>query len=606
MGKSNRIREKKAAAAKVPASVKRNNKKGMPEWVITMIAIVLAASVLLGVALSLLSSNGVFGRMNTVVRSENYKVNANVMSYFFYSTYNDFYSQYSSYISSMLDPSVSLKKQQYKAATATTPAMTWYDYFMNQTVETVKSLVFYCEEANALGLKLEEEDLNEIEAAIDSIESTATMYGYSTNAYISNMYGPGVQVSDVRKAMQMSALANKCMQHITDVLEGKITDERIDSTYAADKKLYNVVDYTYYTFSVKYNDVAKEVLGATYTAEQLKEKKDEVLKAYKEAIAEAKAKAEALKTDSSASEEDFLKAIVTITVEKEFDAAYGAKTIADADKPTAENLEIIKKAMIAELIAEVMEDKETPTDAAKDKKAYDVDVTDAYAKVLNEVKETVFSKAAAQKDSSTADKIAYSEANDFLKWAYAEERAAGETNLIHTGDGSKEDDKFDAPTTANITVYLLRKPQYADETRTRNVTYMIFASKTAAEKAIADLADKGTLTADIFKEFAEASTTASGHNSIEDYVLGSLGSDVFDEWLFDEKTLAGSATTEPLKLSDTTYLVAFYEGEGNLTWRVGVKNAILEADYDAEYERITKKFETTVHVQESLDNIVKA
>lgn len=606
MGKSNRIKEKRAIAPKKPSVAKRKDKKGMPSWLMTVITITVTALILIGVAVSLLAENGVFGRLNTVVRTDNYKVNANMMSYYFYTNYNEFYSQYSSYIGDMLDTSVSLKEQNYSEATETEPAVTWYDYFMEQTVESVKSLLYYCEEADALGVKLEDAELEEIDAAIEALETQAATYGYSTNAYISNMYGPGVQKSDVRKAMKYSALANKCMTHISEDLEGKITDERIDASYAADPKEYNVIDYSSYSFSVTYTDIAKEILGENYTDADLAGRKTEVVEAYKAAIEDAKAKANAIKSDTAVTEENFLKAVLKDYAEKEFDTAYKAKTVTEADKPTDDNFKIIKDGIIAQIVTEVMEDKATGEDAAKDLKAYGVDVTETYGKTLNEVKTTVFTKVDTQKDSCKTDKAGYSASSDFLTWAFADGRGVGDTNVIHTGDGSTADDTFASPTTSTVTVYLLRATQRQDETKTRNVSYMVFSSQASAESAIAELGGMGSVTQEGFEAFAEASATATAHNTMTDYVKESLGSDVFDNWLYDALRLPGNITTTPLALDESTYLVAFYVGEGVPTWRADVKSALLEADYDSYVTDMTAKYEPTVKVQKSLDNVVEA
>ena len=605
MGKSNRIRKTRAIGVKKPATAKNRNKKGMPGWLMTLLTIVITVAILGGVALSLLSSNGVFGRMDTIVRSENYKVNANMMAYFFYTNYNDFYSNYSSYLGDMLDTSVSLKEQNYSEATETTPAVTWYDYFMDQTVESVKSMLYYCEEADALDVTLDKEDLAQIEEAIDTIAMTASTNGYSTNAYIATIYGPGVQVSDVRKAMTYSTLASKCMNHISLLLEEKITDDRISETYGKDKRAYNVVDYTYYTFSVSYTDIAKEVLGENYTEAELNENKNTVLEAYKAAIQEAKDKADALKSDDAVSVSDFEKAIFTHEATKSFETTYKTKTVADEDKPSDADLETIKAAMIEEVVAEVMGDKITE-DAAKDNKAYGVEVTEAYATTINSVKTAVTTAVSTVKKSNTVDKAYYSESSDAMTWAFAEERGVGDTTVIRTGDGSKEDDTFEKPSSASISVYLLRETQRADESHARNVSYMLLADASTAKKAIRDLKEMEELTPEAFDAYAEESNAVTGHSNLENCTKGYLGNDTFDEWLFNESMEEGTLTTTPLKIDDSTQMVAYYYGEGDEVWRVAVFSTILSEDFESYYADMTAKYETTIKVQESLDDVVMA
>ena len=84
MGKANRIRNQRASTVLNP-SVKpaKKNNQGMPSWAVNLIAIAITAFVVITIALSLLSANGVFGRLTTAMSSDNFRVNENVMKYFY-------------------------------------------------------------------------------------------------------------------------------------------------------------------------------------------------------------------------------------------------------------------------------------------------------------------------------------------------------------------------------------------------------------------------------------------------------------------------------------------------------------------------------------------
>ena len=125
MGKSNRIRNAKASATiagiKTPAK-----KQGMPSWALNLITILIAAVILFSVAFSLLTANGVFTRMQTAVKSDNFRVNANMMTYYFKTQYSSFVSENSSYLSYYgLDTSISLKDQYVD--TNDESQGTWFD-----------------------------------------------------------------------------------------------------------------------------------------------------------------------------------------------------------------------------------------------------------------------------------------------------------------------------------------------------------------------------------------------------------------------------------------------------------------------------------------------
>jgi hypothetical protein len=100
MGKSNRIRNNRANE-KLASSygIKTKEKKGMPNWAMSLIAILITLAVILSVVFSLLSANGVFLRMQTAVSSENFKVNGNMMSYFFNLEYQNFQQEHANYLS---------------------------------------------------------------------------------------------------------------------------------------------------------------------------------------------------------------------------------------------------------------------------------------------------------------------------------------------------------------------------------------------------------------------------------------------------------------------------------------------------------------------------
>ena len=200
MGKSNRIRANRSDS-KISAPVKAKKKGGMPSWLLSTIIIILTAAVLFTVIGSVLSVNGTINRMRTTVVSENYKVTGTMMAYFYHSAYQSFQSSYSSYMSSFsLDTEKSLKDQIYGD-----PALggletsylgaftgTWYDYFMSIAVSNAKQILSYCEEANARGLALTEEDQLAIDEELLNLDLLAAQTLCTTEQYITYTYGEGL------------------------------------------------------------------------------------------------------------------------------------------------------------------------------------------------------------------------------------------------------------------------------------------------------------------------------------------------------------------------------------------------------------------------------
>ena len=143
MGKSNRIRVTRANERVQTIGVKR--KKEMPSWAVSLIAIILTVAIVAGVAVSLMSANGVFNRMTTTVSSKHYTVNANMMSYYFKLQYENFYNSYGSYFSSMLDTSKSLKEQNYSDRTKEQAEATLdlLKYILSDEAQKITSEVHY-------------------------------------------------------------------------------------------------------------------------------------------------------------------------------------------------------------------------------------------------------------------------------------------------------------------------------------------------------------------------------------------------------------------------------------------------------------------------------
>ena len=140
------------------------------------------------------------------VTSKNFTVTGAMLSYYFYQNYSDFLNQYgtmSSYLG--LDISMSLKDQSAMDSSG----QTWFEYFMDPTLEQIKVMLVYCESAKEDGIQLYSHELNNIDNAIDAIIDSAEEYGYSTSSYISSLYGLGVSTDDIKAAMELEALCQK-------------------------------------------------------------------------------------------------------------------------------------------------------------------------------------------------------------------------------------------------------------------------------------------------------------------------------------------------------------------------------------------------------------
>ncbi len=615
---------------KISKAKKNKNSRGssgIPNWLLTTLVIIVVVAVLATCVGTFVASSGVAMRLSTAVTLDDYKVNGNMMSYFFQTTYMDFVNNYSSYMSYLsLDQYTSLKEQQFNPAGSYDSAFlgefkgTWFDYFMTQTKDSVKNLLIYCSEADRLGITLNDEDQAEIDASIDTLLiNIRSSYGagLSDATCIANVYGKGVSKADLRKAMELSALASKAAQQISDDIEGAITDERINSEYDSNKRDYNLVDYFTYSFDVYYDDVVAEKYGDEKKVEDLTdEEKAAVLALYKEKIAAAHASAKELASKTTLDE--FKAWVINYAANNLYDENYETATekIANENIPDKADLDTIKEKTIAAVIKEVTEGKEevtedvvtTEADSVKTYKLYDITIKSEFAEAAKTLKSKLFTAVLSAKEDGLMEKTNYiapdedDKKDDFSEWAFSADRKANDTTNIETGDGANEatvevkDEKFTAE------VSILIKPEYRDETLSRNFAYMLFTKEDAAKKAIEALEATEGLDKDKFLEKAKDSAVAAeAYQYLEDCVIGTMQSEELDEWLYSAK--AGEYTKTAIKMSDGSFMVALYVSEGETAaWEYTVKSAIYNEDYIAYEERMTTDFASSVVFNDKVIN----
>ena len=574
MGKSNRIKATHAEK-KIVTPTKRNTSKGMPLWLKSAIAAVIALAVLAVCLMGLLASNGVIGRYKKAIYTDNFSVSQNMFTYIFMSQYSSFVSENSSYLSSYgLDTTKSLKDQVFGEN-----GETWYDYFEQLTVNQATQLLLYCEEANARDIELDDDDMVTIDEQIASIKTQAASY-VSVNAYISANYGEGIKLKDIKNVFKLSALASKAQIAVQEELEDAITLDEVQALYDKDAKLFNSVDYSTYSITVNYKDVAAEVLGKSdYTNTELEQKADEVLAKYTEKINDAKATVEALKAIKVV--DDFNKKVFELSAIKQYDAKYDANELEDADIPAEDVVSAVKDIVIKNIVDAVVEEKDkTATAYTESEGTYKIGentVTEKFAKFVDETQTSVFASVLSSKSTYIVEKATYTADDDFSTWAYDAARAANDTTTILAGDGSKGEEVANESGTFTASAYILTKAQYRDEDLSKNFVYSVYSSEASAKSAIAAFA-AGTLSVDNFKTIA-TSNNASGTSQFESYVAGRFGVDAFDAWLFDEETAIGDYTEAPITVDTSTYLVAYYYEDSDANWIISVKTDIFSEKY---------------------------
>jgi hypothetical protein len=397
--------------------------------------------------------------------------------------------------------------------------------------------------------------------------------------------------------MKYSTLASKAMDAVTEELDGQITDALISSTYDDKKQDFDVIDFSFYSFRVDYEEVAKETLGEDFETlmENNEDNQNKVLEAYKAAVEKAKADAEALAELTDA--EAFKKAVLAVVADESYADAYKTQKVADVKGELSDDeLAELRSAMIAESLAAAMGEKTensiTIEEDAETGTAYGKTVSAAMIEALEKVKAELDGDLSSALTSYVIDKATYTKDDDFSEWAFAADRAEGDTKVLMQGDGEDEELGTEKGYTyANV--YYLRALPHADTEKTRDVEYALFSTEDKAKAAIEALKDLDTIDHEAFEK-AVGDNGSTGHADVEDCYEGRIGSTTFDAWLFDEETEVGEFTPTALKLDDSTWCVARYTGEGEETWKVTVHSSILSEKFEAYYDAMEEKYAITV------------
>lgn len=244
MGKGNRSRNERRNAVDPRAAEKAQTLKQQKTNKLLggIVGVVVALILVFGIVISAISSSGVFLRSATSASTANFSVDSAVMTYFLKSNYYSFVNQMSDYLSYFnLDTSLPLKTQSYS------DTQTWFTYFANQAKSSVEELLILCEAANAAGMSVNDEAVqNIVDDYMESLKTNAKANGMSKKQYIANAYGAGIKEKDVRAAIEFSALASVYQEQLLESFT--YTDEDLEAYYSENANSFKTVDYKSYTY----------------------------------------------------------------------------------------------------------------------------------------------------------------------------------------------------------------------------------------------------------------------------------------------------------------------------------------------------------------------
>ena len=168
---------------------------------------------------------------NEIILSQkdgHYSVDGAMMSFFFNEKIMNWYQQYGAYASYFnLDFSKSLKIQTHSED------KTWYDYFYERTETELMLYIAYANAAHEKGFELDDENMEDIDKLVETLEQTIDAYGLS----YSDFYGADVDGDVVRRCYEIVCLASEYADRLYEEFETVIeSDEKRLLQYVADNK----------------------------------------------------------------------------------------------------------------------------------------------------------------------------------------------------------------------------------------------------------------------------------------------------------------------------------------------------------------------------------
>ena len=609
MGKGNRTRNERASETLVTVVTPRqtSKNKGMPTWVGTLIVVAVLALLVLFVTFVVLNSRGTFQRMRTFAETEHYEVTVPMMSYMVYTKYQSTISMYDQYSTQFganiqigggeggnaLDKTKSLREQIYSSTKDelgnVVTQKTWFDYFAEAAEKDVCNYLACCEEARLNGVKLDKEDKAFINEQLDAIKEYAAENGYSTNGYVSLLYGQGVILKDVRNMLELIQLASKWSELKADEFFNGVSDERMEEHYAANKATYDVYcNYTSYTFTTTFvpsqNADAATATTENATAAEKYKAEQEKFAGYVEELSKA--------TDAA----DFrmkLTNILLIEEKAKSEEAKGGALTPEEEAACSKAVEDkVSKAMHTNMNAD--NEGENEEDLYEwlfeSKTENNVKV---YLRKEGDVKkfETV---EKAYEEPAEGEEIEYEEAMSIYTAGCFNAGMHRNNDMVRsvghilfksaTFDGLTSTDKLTGVTKEIADKVLARDGVITAYAMAGELLDMMLAEGKITEETRQDGSKYYKVDKDVFEQYGNTYTEDS--NVFYDNVYKGQMVAEFENWLFDAVRVEGEISyPEPVE-TDYGYHIMYYVGNEIEAWKSDIRIDLSDADNTAYLESI--------------------
>ena len=220
-------------------------------FVVVLAVLVVAA---LGVGITqAVANSGIRERKSVAMTVGDETVSSAEMSYYFSDYCRNYYSQNSTFLQYIMDPTSPLDSQVYNPETGET----WADFMLEMAQDNVRSIYALSSAAEAAGHTLSADEEAGIDDTISTMQLYAQLYGFSDlETYLKAMYGKGSTEESYREYCRRSTLANSYYNAYSESLS-------YDDAALREAEQDNYDAYSSFTYYSYYLSASKFLEGGT-------------------------------------------------------------------------------------------------------------------------------------------------------------------------------------------------------------------------------------------------------------------------------------------------------------------------------------------------------
>lgn len=224
-----------------------NKKSNRLKWTALAVLSVLVACL---VALMIFIQPAFFLKRIVSAKTENFKVDSAMMSYFLYEEYREFINEnYASIEQYNLKNDISLKKQ---SCCLLDNEASWFDYFKDKAKKTVKKQLLFAEGAKKAKISLSHSDRRNINKKVEQIKDAAERTHRTEKEQLEFLYGKGVDFDTVERCLELEFLSNRFYD---TAVAGKIdtSDAAMNELFEEYRQKAVSCDFIRYTVEADYD-----------------------------------------------------------------------------------------------------------------------------------------------------------------------------------------------------------------------------------------------------------------------------------------------------------------------------------------------------------------